>query len=218
MAEGPLGFPRFTDFGPFTSTLADDIRDDRLKQSAQGFDPDITFVDHNLSEPWSRFEGENADEGLTGLWFPEARTMVIEPRHTNPHGRLYDLSTMGSGGLEANQPVMPLSTIKSRDAILSDGGWHLDAPASASTLVRSGSVEGTILDQNLVNEEYLWPVVYTAWLSDHPHDTSAAYRYTDSRTDESKEEDFNLANGYRELSFELGGLPEPKVNRAEFLD
>ena len=218
MSEGPLGFPRLTDFGPFTSTSDEDIKDNRLKQSVQGFDPDITFVDHNLSEPWSRFEGENADEGLTGLWFPESNIMIIEPRHTNPHGSLYELSTMGSGGLEANQPVLPWSSIKSRDSILSDGGWYVDIPASASTLVRSENVEGRIIGQDLMNEGSLWPIMYTVWLSDHPHNSSVTYAYTDSRTGEMKQENFKAANGYRELSFGLGGLPEPKVNRAQFLD
>jgi hypothetical protein len=59
----------------------------------------------------------------------------------------------------------------------------------------------------------VWGIIYTAWVTNHPYDTVITHNYTRRYSTEEYKDTFVLANGYRELSFELNGLPEPEINR-----
>jgi len=211
MPQGPLGFPRLTDYAPFTSTLAADIRADYIKKSVSGFRPP-TIVDSKGNNPYPKWDRDDTrEEGMTGLYLKSENICVIEPRqgplsktHSEIANRLSDRYD------PADIQIIPFSSVKTRDSILLDQGWFLSVNSSAGSMFAGRESE---FGKARVEAEPkdVWPVVYTAWMTNHPHDTSVNFKYTYFSSEE--EEVFDLANGYRELSFALGGLPEPQIRR-----
>ena len=210
MPEGPLGFPRLTGLGPFTSTGKEDIDDQRIKNRVQGFNPDFEIIDSKGNNPFPKWDREDTrDSGITGIWIKSEQLMIIEPRSgslSKVHSELAeDISDMlDYDSLE----VMPWSSIKTRSSIAKDGGWYADIN-SVGESIKNEYVAGVLNITTLyARPEDVWPVIYTLWLTNHPYSTTTTYNYMGSEQDV-----FKLANAYRELSFALGGLPETKVRR-----
>jgi hypothetical protein len=212
MAEGPLGFPRLTDIGPFATVGSDDINDDRIKRAADKFKPRFNIEDSKGNDPYPKWDrADTKESGVTGLWIKNKEIMVIEPRsgrlskvHTEIAQELYER-------LDYNElEVMPWSTVKTRRSIRVDEGWHADINSVGESMNNDYVRDILNISTTTATPSDLWPVVYTLWLTNHPYSTTTRYNYLDGEG-----EVFQLASAYRELSFSLGGLPEPKIRRTD---
>jgi hypothetical protein len=212
MPEGPLGFPRLTNWGPFTTSGKADISDQRIKNRVQRFSPDFEIVDGKGNNPFPKWDRKDTrDSGVTGIWIKSEQLMIIEPR-SGPLSKVHrELAEDISDMLEYdNIEVMPWSSVKTRTSIAKDEGWFADIN-SVGESIKNEYVAGELNISTLyARPEDVWPVIYTLWLTNHPYSTTTTYNYMGSEQDV-----FELANAYKELSFALNGLPEPEIRRTE---
>jgi len=208
MPEGPLGFPRVTDFGPFTTSNKHTISDERIKKSVSRLDTEFDIVDRKNNNPYPKWDREDTRQsGVTGLWIRNQDVMVIEPRGgplQKTHRTLLDELYLKSQNSDKTIEYIPWSSVKTRSSISADEGWFADLNATAGSILSNNNsmrAEARPYD--------VWPMIYTLWMTNHPHSTVTTYKYGDNETS------FKLANAYEHLAFALGGLPEPKINRVK---
>jgi len=210
MAEGPLGFPRLTNLGPFTSSGIKGISDQRIKNRVKRFSPDFKIIDSKGNNPFPKWDREDTrSAGVTGIWVKSEQLMLIEPR-SGPLAKVHgDLAEGMSDMLDYdNIEVMPWSSIKTEASIAKDEGWFADIN-SVGESIRNEYVAGMLGISTLyAKPEDIWPVIYTLWLTNHPYSTTTTYNYMGS-----EQNVFELADAYKELLFALNGLPEPKFRR-----
>lgn len=212
MPEGPLGFPRLTDLGPFTGVGTDDINDDRIKSAANKFTPNFEIQDSKGNNPYPKWDRQDTREaGVTGLWVKSENLMVIEPRS----GRLSKVHTDIAREVAdkfgySNLQTMPWSSVKTRRSISIDEGWFADINSVGESMNNDFVRNALNISVPTAKPGDMWPVIYTLWLTNHPYDTTTTFNYLDGEGDV-----FKLANAYRELSFVLDGLPEPKIRRTK---
>lgn len=210
MDEGPLGFPRLTSIGPFVGVGTDEINDDRVKEAANRFKFDFNIEDSEGNNPYPKWRRSTTREsGVTGMWIYEKNLMVIEPRSGRLSKVHTDIAKNISDRLDYDElEVMPWSSVKTRKALSLQKGWFADINSVGESMQNSFVRDVLGISIDIAKPRDLWPTVYTIWMTNHPYNTMTTFNYHDG-----KEDVFKLANAYKQLSFTLDGLPEPKVER-----
>jgi hypothetical protein len=210
MDEGPLGFPRLTSIGPFVGVGTDEINDDRVKEAANRFKFDFNIEDSEGNNPYPKWRRSTTREsGVTGMWIYEKSLMVIEPRSGRLSKVHTDIARNISDRLDYDElEVMPWSSVKTRKALSLQKGWFADVNSIGESMQNSFVRDVLGISMKTAKPRDLWPTIYTLWMTNHPYNTMTTFNYHDE-----KEDVFKLANAYKQLSFALDGLPEPKVKR-----
>jgi len=214
MPEGPLGFPRLTDLGPFVeSENLVEIDDKRLRDAANDFSPDFDIRNGLLEEEYWRTWDTRENEGITGIWIKEQSLMIVSPRGLMHHNQQFN-SLKERGSVEGT--LMPWAAGSIGDE------YHIDIPASGGGLFQAvtrfdGDVS-TARSGAKITQNEVWPVVYTCYMLDIPFVGVCNATYDRDTPGPSmidvQDETFQMGTAYNLLSFSLAGLPEPKLNRS----
>lgn len=218
MPEGPLGFPRATSIGPFVEEDDMGISDENIVNAADNADYDFTIESvKSGSKYWQGWQNsDNATRGITGSYASKLNTMVVDVRGETHHNE--QLRYLIDKYDEDSFDILTW-------AVLPSGDWFADVPATGATMrgaIRRMNTDVTAVDADEVHEADLWSTVYTSYMLDVPFQTQVTFRYTPRRLSgvasgsDIKEEKFEIGVAYRQLSFVLAGLPEPKLNREQY--